>query len=184
MNLIDTNDINLLQFNLFPSERIFHFSTTIQGGGVSKGSYATFNLGFYSGDNPENVHENRYRLESAADVEHGNLFIPYQTHSDKICIIDEAFLSLKDNDRYLKLNEVDAVITDRKGVCIGVTTADCVPVLVYDPVKNILAAAHAGWKGTVTKIVYKTILAMMAHFGCDPPFLTGRNRPLHFSNAF
>lgn len=159
---------NLLQFNnLGEFQSLTHFSTTVQGG-VSEGAYTSFNLGFYSGDNPECVYENRSRLASLINVPLPDLYIPYQTHGDKICVLDSGFMNLSDNDKYLSLNGVDALVTDRKNICIGVTTADCVPVLIYDPAKNVLAAIHAGWKGTVAKIVEKTVAKMADVFGCNP----------------
>jgi len=167
MDLIERNNTNLLQFKSLSNENLFHFTTTIQGG-VSKGNYATFNLGFYAGDDRENVYENRTRLASLAEVNYENLFIPYQTHSSKIFIIDEEFLSLKENDRYLKLNGIDALITNQPGVCIGVTTADCVPVLIFDPVRKVFAAVHAGWKGTVQYIAALTVKTMKKEFSCKP----------------
>jgi len=165
VQLIRKDNIDIFQFGLLQSDDLFHFSTTIQGG-VSEGNYATFNLGFYSGDKRENVYENRTCLSSLVEVEYKDLYIPYQTHSDKIVTIDEDFLSLPDNDRYLKLNGVDALITNQTGICIGVTTADCVPVLIFDPVKKVFAAVHAGWKGTVQYIAAQTVKKMIGEFGC------------------
>ncbi|GAB6009630.1 peptidoglycan editing factor PgeF [Dysgonomonas reticulitermitis] len=159
---------SLLQFkNLGEFQCLTHFSTTVRGG-VSEGDYTSFNLGFYSGDNPGCVYENRSRLASLINVPLQDLYIPYQTHGDKICVLDSDFMVLSDNDKYLSLNGVDALITDQKNICIGVTTADCVPVLIYDPAKNVLATIHAGWKGTVAKIVEKTVAKMADAFGCDP----------------
>jgi len=146
---------------------LFHLTTTTQVG-ISNWNYATFNLGFDSGDDRENVYENRIRLASLAEVDIQSLFIPYQTHDDKICVIDEEFLSLKDDERYMKLQGVDAIITNQPDICIGITTADCVPILIFNPAKKIFAAIHAGWKGTVTRIAEKTIAKMSEHFNSNP----------------
>lgn len=166
MKLTGKNNIDILQFNILEDENLFHFSTTVKGG-VSEGNYATFNLGFYGGDEREKVYENRTRLALAAEIEYSRLYIPYQTHSDNITVINEEFLNLNENDRYLKLNGVDAVITNQPDICIGITTADCVPVLLYDPVKKILAAVHAGWKGTVQYIAVSTLKKMKKEFDCN-----------------
>lgn len=164
---IDINNLKLLQFDLLQSNSLSHFTTTIHGG-VSEGNYTSLNLGFYSGDNPENVYENRLRLANAFNVIPENLIIPYQTHQDKIYIIEQTFLNLSDQDKFNNLNEVDALITNQKNICIGITTADCVPLLIYDPLKKVLAAVHAGWKGTVLYIGAKTVKKMIGHFGCNP----------------
>lgn len=159
------NDIELLKFNSFPDESLFHFSTTISGG-CSEGAYESFNLGFYSGDAPIDVFNNRIYLSQIAGVRLENLFVPYQTHDDKVYVIDQGFLSLPNQEQIQQLNGIDAIITAQKGVCIGVTTADCVPLLIFDPSKRILAAVHAGWKGTVARIASKTVAEMISRFGC------------------
>lgn len=164
-NKIGTVDV--LQFDLFRSDNLCHFVTTRQGG-VSEGEYAASNMGNLSDDNPDHVYENRNRLTLAIGIDSTNLFIPHQTHGDKVCIIDETFLSLSHKERENFLNGVDALITDKEEVGIGVTTADCVPVLVFDPEKRVFAAIHAGWKGTVNRIVSKTIRIMELKFNSNP----------------
>ena len=84
----------------------------------------------------------------------------HQVHDSKIAFIDRPGLTREDLEGY------DAFITALPGVAIGVRTADCVPVLLYDPVRRVVAAVHAGWKGTVLHIVCKAIGAMAARFGC------------------
>ncbi|MDR2955334.1 MAG: peptidoglycan editing factor PgeF, partial [Prevotella sp.] len=74
-----------------------------------------------------------------------------------------------DLEKVKLLNGIDALVTDQRNICIGVTTADCVPILIFDDVKKVFAAVHAGWKGTVNKITERTIETMVQHFGCDDP---------------
>lgn len=164
----DINYTDLLVFeNLLSYSELFQFSTTIKGG-VSTNNYSSFNLGLYSGDITENVIENRKRLCNILNIPLDNLYLPYQTHEDKVCIIDQQFLNKNKQEKDRLLNGVDAVITNIKHICIGVTTADCVPVLIYDPVNNVIAAVHAGWRGTVSKILQRTMIRMQNEFGCDP----------------
>lgn len=144
-----------------------HFTTTIKGG-VSEGNYASFNLGLYSGDSIDNVMENRSRLASAIGLPLENLFFPYQTHHDKIYVIDREFLEYSQQKKEELLSGIDALITNLPSVCIGVTTADCVPVLLFDPKRKVFAAVHAGWRGTVSNIVEKTIDKMKTYFGVMP----------------
>lgn len=144
-----------------------HFTTTTKGG-VSEGNYATFNLGLYSGDSLENVMENRSRLATAISLPLEHLFFPYQTHGDKVCVIDKDFLDLSQERQLNLLSGIDAVVTDIPSVCIGVTTADCVPILLFDPKKKVLAAVHAGWRGTVANIVGKTVAEMENCFNSKP----------------
>lgn len=167
MNNIVIEKNNLLHFRGLDDCGLIHFMTTVSGG-VSKGSYGTFNQSLYSGDNIDAVADNRERLGNMLGISEEDILVPYQTHEDKILVIDKAFIEKSDLEKVKLLNGVDALITCQKNICIGVTTADCVPVLLHDPVKKVFAAVHAGWKGTVLRIVEKTIEAMENAYGCSP----------------
>lgn len=157
---------NLLQFHsLNKFDSLFHFTTT-RLDGASRGNYNSFNLSLYSGDDMNDVDENRKKLASIAGISEDALIVPYQTHGDKILIIDNSFLSKSDLEQSKLLHGIDALITNQPDICIGVTTADCVPVLVYDPVLKVFAAVHAGWKGTVSKLVAKTVFKMVEMYSC------------------
>ena len=84
----------------------------------------------------------------------------HQVHGCRVALIDRPGLTRTDLEGY------DAFVTALPGVAIGVRTADCVPVLLYDPVKRVAAAVHSGWKGTVLHIVRQAIDLMMTQFGC------------------
>ena len=86
----------------------------------------------------------------------------HQVHGSRIAIIDRPDLTREDLEGY------DAFISDLPGVAIGVRTADCVPILLYDPVRRVIAAVHSGWKGTVLKISRSTVNLMGERFGTDP----------------
>lgn len=167
MRTLEKNGIELLQFELLQKPSLFHFSTTIKGG-VGRNAYSSFNLSLYSGDDIQTVIANRLKLADAANVSIERLLIPYQTHEDKIVDVDQDFLQLSNEEQISRLNGVDALITHQKGVCIGVTTADCVPILLFDPEKKVLAAIHAGWKGTVQDIGAKAVKQMIDQYGCKP----------------
>ncbi len=168
---------NLLQFeSLNTYDSLLHFSTTIDGG-VSSGEYSSFNLGMYSGDDLNNVAENRNRLATMLNIPFENLIFPYQTHGDSVCIIDKEFTSLNKEEQLQLLNGVDALITDQVGVCIGVGTADCVPILIFDPINKILAAIHAGWRGTVAKLAIKVVEELKTRFNSDPADLVAGIAP-------
>ena len=159
---------NILQFDLLSKYKsLFHFSTT-KNGGVSSGNYESFNLSFNSGDEEENVSENRRRLREILAISEESVFIPYQTHGDKIIIIDSEVNNKSDEEKAKLFYGVDALITHQRNICIAVSTADCVPVLIFDPVKEVIASIHAGWRGTVNKIVLKTISVMQEKYACIP----------------
>ena len=93
---------------------------------------------------------------------------PHQVHTDRIYQIDEEFLALPKEKQTELLDGVDAVISNVPDVVLGISTADCIPVLVYDAEHHAAAAIHAGWKGTVLRIVEKAMDAMTQAFGTEP----------------
>ena len=135
------------------------FSTT-RNGGVSKGDYASMNCTPYTGDDLEAVQRNQQLLCTALHIEKEQLIIPYQTHSVNALVIDKEFLQQNAEKRNEQLQNIDALMTQEKGVCLCVSTADCTPILLYDRKRQVIAAIHAGWRGSVNYIVRKTLEQM------------------------
>lgn len=154
----------LLEYDL--GEHVRAFSTTRQGG-VSVGAYASFNANLYCGDDVQHVQQNRELLCQFLGLPFSHLLMPHQTHHDKVCKIDESFLSLSQSEREQRLEGIDALMTDLPDVCVSVSTADCIPVLLYDDVHHAVAAVHAGWRGTVSSIVRKTVERMKEVYHTD-----------------
>ncbi|MEI6755227.1 MAG: peptidoglycan editing factor PgeF [Paludibacter sp.] len=146
---------------------IAYFCTT-RHGGASVGNYASFNMSPFSGDNSVHLEENHQILCRKLDISAEKLLIPYQTHGTEIRLIDQAFFQLSVDKKTQYLSGVDALITSIPGICIGVTTADCVPLIFFDSCKKVVAVAHAGWRGTCARIAKKTVLTMNENFGCNP----------------
>lgn len=149
------------------SDGVVAFSTT-RHGGVSEGNYASLNVNEYCGDNAEHVAANRQLLAAELKVDTNRIIIPHQTHGVETRIIGSEFLALPENVKRMLLEGVDAVMTNVKGVCIGVSTADCIPVLLYDEEHHAAAAIHAGWRGTQARIVHKAVLEMRMAYNTDP----------------
>jgi YfiH family protein len=101
-------------------------------------------------------------------IEDNRLILPRQTHGDKTIAIDRAFMQMTREEQEKMLYGVDAIITELPRTCIGVSTADCIPVLLSDSVRGVVAAIHAGWRGTVARIAEKCIKAMSYTYGCTP----------------
>ncbi len=152
------------------------FSTTRQGG-CSIGNYAAFNINRYCGDNEEHIAENRQALCQLLGISDEHLIMPHQTHETKVVCIDEAFQVLSLAEQQKTLEGVDAVMTDLSGMCVGVSTADCIPILLYDKEHHAVCAVHAGWRGTVKRIVMKAVSAMTAHYGTHPEQLLAQIGP-------
>ena len=146
------------------SASVTAFSTT-RHGGVGKGAYGTFNCTPYTGDEPDVVYANQERLCQRLGIPKDRLIIPYQTHSCNLLTIDRDFVKLTSDARHALMQEKDAVMTDIEGVCLCVSTADCIPILLYDRAHKAIAAVHAGWRGTVARIAEKTLLAMHDTYG-------------------
>ncbi|HKW56006.1 MAG TPA: peptidoglycan editing factor PgeF [Candidatus Acidoferrum sp.] len=135
--------------------RLLHGFSTIPGGVSKLNGQSVLNLGFTDWDSRENVAENRRRFQSALGASDFPLITLKQFHSDVAHVFDSA---PSDPCRG------DAAITNRPGLLLAVQTADCVPILLADPQKRGIAAIHAGWRGTLARIVTKTIGAMQMHF--------------------
>lgn len=143
------------------------FSTT-RHGGTGKGAFGEFNINPYCGDDPANVAANRLLLAKELDVEDNHIIMPHQVHQTRCLVITPEFLNLNEEERQQHLEGFDAVLTQMKGLCIGVSTADCIPLLLYDPVHEASAAIHAGWRGTVARIAEKALATMANSFGTEP----------------
>jgi YfiH family protein len=158
----------MITYNLLDKyKEIAHFCTDRQGG-VSMGNYASFNISPFSGDNPENANKNKEILCKQLGIDVEKLIIPYQTHGTKILEINDLFFQLSQYEKTQALNGIDALFTHQPNVCIAVTTADCVPLLFFDPQKQVIAVAHAGWRGTCSKIAEKTVHNLINKFNCNP----------------
>ena len=147
------------------------FSTT-RHGGYGSGVYGEFNINRYCGDDETCIDNNAQALSLELDVKKDDIIMPHQTHGTEVMQIAKDFMSLPGNVKTMILEGVDALITDVKGLCIGVSTADCIPILIYDEVHHAAAAVHAGWRGTVKRIAMKAVSAMRVTYGSRPEDLT------------
>lgn len=159
MTIKMTKKIEPLNFNI-ETDLISAF-TTLRGDIDLVNPYSQYNVCDYTGDTKEHIFECRFDLCRELDIQLNHLIMPCQTHSANVAIIDSAFMQLSDNERIAKLENVDALVCTLKGVAIGVNTADCVPIVFCDVESGIIAVAHAGWKGTVSKIVINTVNEMI-----------------------
>jgi YfiH family protein len=158
----------MITYNLLNKyNKIAHFCTTRQGG-TSVGNYASFNLSPFSGDDMSAVFENQSKLAEWLGIDADKIILPFQTHGTEVKEITDRFFELADEEKRDYLNGVDAIFTRIPKVCIGISTADCVPILFYDPTKQVVAAAHAGWRGTCGEIAEKTINALVEAYHCQP----------------
>lgn len=149
------------------SDDVKAFSTT-RHGGVSEGNYASLNINEYCGDSKANTDANRLLLANELGIDTNHIIMPHQTHGVESRIIGDEFATLPDGVKKMLLEGVDAVMTNIPGMCIGVSTADCIPVLLYDEEHHAAAAIHAGWRGTQARIVHKAVQEMRMAYQTDP----------------
>ncbi|GAB6100566.1 peptidoglycan editing factor PgeF [Halanaerocella petrolearia] len=141
------------------------FSTKI--GGVSKDEYTSLNLGLHVSDNKEDVVENRRRICNLLDSDHQQLVAGKQLHNDRVKIINREDKGSGALSYDTALENTDALLTDKKGILLTSYYADCTPILLLDPVLEVVGLVHAGWKGTVKKIAQQTVLQMKEVYGTN-----------------
>lgn len=158
--------LTLLFFeNLSKHRGITHFVST-RGGGFSKHPYESLNLGLHVRDDPGSVLKNRERLVATIGIPLSSFTFAGQIHSGNVTVVTEALRGTGSVDHKEAIRATDAMVTDVPGICLVILIADCVPMLFFDPVRNAIGVAHAGWKGTLEYIASKTVRAMEAAFGC------------------
>ena len=146
-----TEDNKMLGYeSLHSYPNIFHFVTTRHGGG-SIGNYKSFNCSPFSGDRTEDVILNQELLFENSSFSRSCLVIPHQTHGCEIAFIDEAFVRKNELEQQQLLEGIDALITNLPDYCLAVSTADCVPILLYDKKQKVVAAIHAGCHAPCTR---------------------------------
>lgn len=161
---ITTNKVGTLEYLSADNIAVPHGFTT-RSGGVSPEPYDSLNLGLHRGDSYENVAENRRILADALGYDPKKLVLSHQTHSDIVRAVTAADAAGIDHHAY---PESDGLITNEPGVALWVFTADCTPILLYDPVAGAVGAVHAGWRGTAAAIAAKAVEKMQQCYGCDP----------------
>ena len=139
---------------------------TLRHGGVSKGIYSSLNFRTVGNDDIKNVFKNLEIVSNILNVDKNSICKAHQAHTDKILILDnnnkERFLF-----KNLSFEEYDGYITNKSNIYSLVTTADCNPVIIYDPILNIVSNIHSGWKGTLKNISKKAAIIMHENFNSN-----------------
>jgi len=149
--------VRYLAFELLETQELVHAIFTRQGG-VSPEPWSALNVGGTVGDEPERVMENRRRAFQALGQPLDSMYDVWQTHSADVVIANAPRLP---GVPHLK---ADAILTDRPGVTLFMRFADCVPILLYDPQHKVIGLAHAGWQGTIKKVVAATLQVMQMRY--------------------
>jgi polyphenol oxidase len=137
-------------------------AVTARGGGVSSGPYASLNLSLSVGDDSTLVLENRRRLATALGASPGDFIFARQVHGVGVRIVGEADRGSGAFRMDDAIADADALVTRCPGVVLAILTADCVPIVLHDPVAGVLACVHAGWRGTVARVCAAAVAAMQS----------------------
>jgi len=158
MKFVEAGGLKYAIFNSFAEANVPHgFFTRI--GGVSPVPWDTLNLASTVGDTRESIIENRHRIFKVFNREVESIFDVWQVHSDTIIDSDKPRPLTADHKK------ADAIITSNPDVTLFMRFADCVPVMLFDPDVRVISIVHAGWKGTINKILTKTVLHLQTHYG-------------------
>lgn len=140
---------------------------TTRDGGISEGSYASLNLGLHVGDHDDRVLTNRERLAAALGARLDDFVFCEQVHRPAVAVVTEEHRGRGARSLSDAMTATDALVTRTPGVVLVVMVADCVPLVLHDPVAGVLACVHAGWGGTVRGVT-TAALATMVSLGADP----------------
>lgn len=161
-------DITIYTIPQFTATGLVAHGFTTRHGGSSTGHYHSLNLGLHVGDHRQAVLANRRLVCRSLGMDFAKLVAGQQVHGDKVAVVTANQVGRGNQSMADALPGVDALITNLPGVPLASYYADCVPLFLLDPVKKVVALAHAGWRGTVSKIGAKTIGKMNSHFACLP----------------
>lgn len=163
MEIIRKNNIHYLEPAHMAASRVSVQGFTTRHEGVSRAPYNSLNLGANTLDSPHNVQGNRSLLARTFGTKAEKLVMVNQCHGTDILVLDEA------NTDYAHFQRLqcDGIVTNQPGVMIAVGVADCLPLLLLDPVNKVAAALHAGWKGTVGNIAAKGVETLVNIFGSE-----------------
>lgn len=164
---ISTGILPMVESPLFQRETGLQHGFSTRKGGVSKEHLASLNLSFSVEDAKENVLENFRRIGERFGKTPEDFVLSKQSHETKVLKIgrkDRGKGITKDRD----YEGIDALITDEEGIILSCFSADCVPILFYDPIHKAVGACHSGWRGTKGKILQNVVEEMRKHFSSNP----------------
>jgi len=162
---------------LIAAEAEICHGVTERGGGVSAAPFGTLNLGLHVGDLPEAVVANRQRVAEAAGLGLARMVCAQQVHGAQVAVVTGADAGRGAVAFDTAVPGVDALVTDTEGLLLTLFFADCLPILLADPVRQVVAVAHAGWRGLVGGVIENTIAAMVEGFGVRAEDMTAAVGP-------
>lgn len=167
MKINRKNGVEYLTFRQIEGCKAVRHLMSTRTGGVSEGELSSMNLSYARGDKKENVDENFRRIAALLECDASDMVFSHQTHTTnirRVTVTDRGKGITRDRD----YNDVDGLITDEPGVVLATFYADCVPLLLVDPVRRCVGLSHSGWRGTAGAMGAVTVRAMQEAFGSRP----------------
>ena len=161
MPFTNAGGLRYYQFSNFSKDKVSHGVFT-RHGGVSPAPWDSLNLGGTVGDDRGVVIENHQRMFDAAELPFETMFDVWQVHGREV-VCAEVPRPLEDEHQ-----KADVILTDKVGITLVMRFADCVPIFLFDPTRNVIGIVHAGWQGTVKKAVLAAVEAMVANYHSNP----------------
>lgn len=180
--LNEDKDFKYITFPSFEKYNDITHGFTTRYGGVSNGPFESMNIGFSTGDSDENVTRNIEIMAEKFNIKTDDIVATNQTHTNTIKYINEEYKGMVFEES--PFTDVDGIYTDRKNIALMSFHADCTPIFYYDPVKKVVALAHAGWKGTLLNITGKMVRTFVNDFNSDPSHIQTAIGPSLDMNCF
>ena len=166
-DLFSDNDLIIVQSHLLNDLGVIN-GFTMRMGGVSQPPYAELNMAFHTGDNPDDVRENRQKVAKALGIKVSAMVAAEQVHGANAYVVTAKDAGCGSLSSTLAIPHTDIMLTNTDGIVLTSFYADCVPILLADPVQRVVASAHAGWRGTRLHVGAVALRAMHEHFASDP----------------
>lgn len=155
------------KFSSLPDDVVVQ-AVTARHGGVSEGCFQSLNPAIHNGDDLMLVRQNRQLIANALGLDLNRFVTAEQVHGSAVYMVSGSDAGCGAFDYDTAIAKTDGLITNQRGVPLMMFFADCVPVMLVDPVKKAIGLCHAGWRGTVAKIPRQTVQQMTVHFGSNP----------------
>jgi len=169
MKKVKYGEITVYEWSIFTAyrDRIIT-GVTGRSGGVTTGRFSSFNLGLHVGDNPAHVVANRQLLCEGLGVDFDRFTCARQTHGANVRLVTPELAGRGRDNLEDSLPDVDALVTQERGITINICLADCTPLVFYNPSQHIGAVVHAGWQGTALLIAQQAMHFLQIKFSCRP----------------
>ena len=163
-----SSSLLLYRFDLAAGFSHIVHAVTTRTGGAGRAPFDSLNLSMHVGDDPQTVLHNRAITAAALGIDPSRLVVARQPHGDLVAVVRREDRGRGAFGTETEFQDADALITGERGLMLMCFSADCPPVLLFDPARNAVGVAHSGWRGTVAGVVGSTVRCMESEYGSSP----------------